>query len=405
MTSTPSYARIDRCVNNQQLPSGSQHDLSDAEPSNNSTPPRITCLNATRRPSRKKTGKATRRSQVTIHEIADEAGVSIATVSRALNTPEKVRQQTRERVLAVIRKRNYVSDALAVSLVSRRSGTIGVIIPTIVYSIYAGFIHSIQKACGEAGYTVLTGITEYSGALEDEIVTRLLERRVDGLILTGVSRDPSVYGKIRNLDVPFVASWHVSQDPSVASISFDNYAASLDAMNHLYGLGHRRIGLICGKSALNDRAFERRRAYTDFLRDKQMEFRESLVEERDFEFSEGESAMKRILHCRTRPTAVFCANDILAVGAMHACRDQGINVPSDLSIMGFDNHPVAEHVTPPLSTIRVPAEEMGREATRTLLRAIADGESPTSSILPTETVIRSSTAPLRPIRRKKATAV
>lgn len=350
-------------------------------------------MNGKKRPTRKRAGKASGRTQVTIHEIAAEAGVSIATVSRTLNSPEMVRLQTRERVLAIIRKRHYVSDALAVSLVSRRSGTIGVIIPTIVYSIYAGFIHSIQKACGEAGYTVLTGITEYSGKLEDEIVTRLLERRVDGLVLTGASRDAAIYRKIRSLGVPFVTTWHVSSDPAIPSVSFDNYAASLDAMAHLYALGHRQIGLICGKSGLNDRAFERRRAYTEFLRRKRIRWKEDWVEERDFEYSEGQLAMKNILRKKRRPTAVFCANDILAVGAMHACRDRGISVPGDMSIMGFDDHPVTEHVTPSLSTIRVPADSMGQQATRSLLQAIASGEPPASKLLPTETVIRESTAP------------
>lgn len=360
-------------------------------------------MNGNRRSARRRTGRAPGRTQVTIHEIAEEAEVSIATVSRALNAPEKVRPQTRERILAIIRERHYVSDALAVSLVSRRSGTIGVIIPTIVYSIYAGFIHSIQKACGEAGYTVLTGITEYSGALEDEIVTRLLERRVDGLMLTGASRDPAIYRKIHSLGVPFVTTWHKSNDPGIPSVSFDNYAASLDAMAHLYSLGHRRISLICGKSDLNDRAFERRRAYTDFLRKKRIAWSDDLVEERDFEFSEGEAAMQKILRSKSRPTAVFCANDILAVGAMHACRDRGIAVPGDLSIMGFDDHPVTEHVTPPLSTIRVPADAMGRQATQTLIHAIVTGETPKSQVLPTETVIRDSTAPIvRPRTRRKA---
>ncbi len=359
-------------------------------------------LASKKRSTRKEAGRASGRTQVTIHEIAREAGVSIATVSRTLNAPEKVRPQTRERILAIVRDRHYVSDALAVSLVSRRSGTIGVIIPTIIYSIYAGFIHSIQKACGEAGYTVLTGITEYSDTLEDEIVTRLLERRVDGLVLTGVSRGAGIYHKIRNLGVPFVTTWHVSKNPDIPSVSFDNYAASMDAMQHLYSLGHRRIALICGKSDRNDRAFERRRAYCDFLRRKRIGSNAELMEERDFEFSEGEAAMRKILRVEPRPSAVFCANDILAVGAMHACRDLGVAVPADMSIMGFDDHPVTEHVTPPLTTIRVPADSMGKEATRSLLRAIDTGKPPASKVLRTDVVVRDSTAPTgkRRTRRK-----
>src|SRR5690606_14280317 len=183
-----------------------------------------------RKTTRRAPRRASGRAQVTIHQIAEEAGVSTATVSRALNFPDKVRPETRERILDIIRRRHYVSDALAASLASRRSGTIGVIIPTIVYSIYAGFIHAIQKTCGSAGYTVLTGISEYSGALEDEIVTRLLERRVDGLVLTGVDREAAVYRKINSVGVSFVTTWNVSNDAKIPSVSFDNFNASMSAM-------------------------------------------------------------------------------------------------------------------------------------------------------------------------------
>lgn len=352
-------------------------------------------MTSKRKTTKRAPRRASGRAQVTIHQVAEEAGVSTATVSRALNSPDKVRPETRERIADIIRRRHYVSDALAASLASRRSGTIGVIIPTIVYSIYAGFIHAIQKTCGSAGYTVLTGISEYSGSLEDEIVTRLLERRVDGLVLTGVDRDAAVYRKINSVGVPFVTTWNVSNDAKIPSVSFDNFDASMSAMAHLHGLGHRRIALVCGKSDRNDRAFERRRAYTEFLRDKRIRISAELIEERYFEFDEGEAAMRRILRCRRRPTAVFCANDILAVGAMHACRDLGLEIPGDISIMGFDDHPITEHVTPPLSTVRVPAERMGQCATEALMHSIATAEAPASRVLPTELVVRGSTAPPR----------
>lgn len=332
-----------------------------------------------------------KRGSVTIREIADEVGVSTATVSRTINSPERVKKKTRDKILKIIRDRHYVSDARAVSLASQRSRTIGVLIPTIVNSIYASFTQAIQQACQEAGYTVLIGITEYSGTTEFELVTRLLERRVDGLIFTGVKRDPVLYERVGRLGVPFITTWRSSRYKQIPSFSFSNYDAATTAMAHLLELGHRRIGLICGKTDRNDRALERRRAYVDALAGSGLEADPRLMQECDFEFTEGQLAMQRILGVKPGVTAVFSANDIQAVGAIHACRDLGYAVPHDISIIGFDDHPITEHITPQLTTIRVPAHDMGELATKSLITAISRQEQPQSARLKTQLVVRAST--------------
>jgi LacI family transcriptional regulator len=164
-------------------------------------------------------------------------------------------------------------------------------------------------------------------------------------------------------------------------------------MQHLIDLGHRRIGLICGRTDVNDRAMERRKAYEDALRDLGIAIDAAMVFERDFDFIEGQTAMRRMLRLPERPTAVFAANDIQAIGAIAACRGAGIRVPEDLSIIGFDDLPVAEFANPQLTTIRVPGDRMGHVAALRLFDMIRGDVDPPSEVLPVELVTRESTAP------------
>jgi len=330
---------------------------------------------------------------ITIREVAREAGVSTATVSRALNEPDKVRPDTRERVLAVVRARHFVFHGLAAGLASRRSRTLGLVIPTIKNSIYAASTQAIQHAAQASGYSVLVGISEFSPKRESELVLRLLERRVDGLILTGEARPRWLYDTLAANRVPLVVTWKLARRRALAAVSFDNYKASVDAVEHLIGLGHRRIGLVCGRSRVNDRAAERRRAYEDTLIRHGLPPRPDLVFERDFDYAEGREAVRTMLESQEPPTAVFCANDVQAVGALAECRAQGIEVPRHMSVVGFDDLPIAEYALPQLTTIGVPADDMGHRAAESLIRAIENGTKPLGAELPTELVLRASTAP------------
>jgi len=163
-------------------------------------------------------------------------------------------------------------------------------------------------------------------------------------------------------------------------------------MEHLIALGHRRIGLICGRSAVNDRALERRKAYEDCLTEAGVQIDPTLIFERDFEFVEGKTAMRRMLDGPVPPTAVFAANDIQAIGALSECRDAGLSVPRDISIMGFDDLPVAEFVCPKLTTIRVPGQRMGHVAATRLMEMIGGNTNSESEVLPVELVLRETTA-------------
>ena len=345
--------------------------------------------------SRNAQSRAAAGAPLTIHEIAKEAGVSTATVSRVFNQPAKVRKETRENVLAVAERNHYVSHGLAGGLASRRSGLIGLVIPTITNSIYASSTQAIQQAAQEAGYTVLIGISEFSEEREAKLIHQLVGRRVEGLILTGERRAPTVYEKIIRNNCPFVITWRMTRALDRPSISFDNVKATRAAVEHLLQLGHRRIGLICGRTQVNDRALDRRMAFEDRLREAGIEPDVNLVYEGDFEFVEGRAAMHRMLLLSDPPTAVFCANDIQAIGAMSECRDDGLSVPRDISIVGFDDLPIAQYITPQLTTIRVPAHQMGQAAAKRVITAIETGRPPLPLELPVDLVIRGSTAVCR----------
>ncbi|MHA1600818.1 MAG: LacI family DNA-binding transcriptional regulator [Alphaproteobacteria bacterium] len=355
-------------------------------------PPTRTRLRKSRQKSRPAGAPKTK---VTIREVARRARVSTATVSRALNQPEKVRAKTRERVLRVVRETHFVFDGIAASMISGRSRTIGLIIPTIMNSIYAASTQAIQRTAQAAGYTVLLGISEFSPQQEADLAQRLLERRADGLILTGGNHDQSLIEKMQANGVPFLITWKLMHGKNWPSVSFDNYKAAQAAVDFLVSLGHRRLGLVCGRTDINDRALDRRRAFEDCLKRHGLAVDPALIYERDFEMEEGVSAMSAMLDTPEPPTAVFCANDVQAIGALSLCREKGLSVPGDISIIGFDDLPATSYTRPKLTTVRVPAHDMGRRAAEIMIASIERGIPLQSVELKTELIARETTAPPR----------
>jgi DNA-binding LacI/PurR family transcriptional regulator len=341
-------------------------------------------------------GPSSRRK--TMRDIAHEARVSTATVSRVLNSSAPVSAHTRKRVEQVVQKHHFVFDGLAGGLASKRSRLIGVIIPTLVNSIYAAFAQSIQAVAQKNRYTVLLGVSEFSPVEEDRLIEQFIAHRVEALVLTGADRPPRTYEKMRGNQVPFVITWKSTGCGDLPSISFDNGLAARQALVFLLENGHRCIGLICGRTEVNDRARERRAAYERILEEHALSVDPTLVQECDFDFKAGQLAMQKLLRSGRRPTAVFCANDIQAIGAMSQCRAAGIRVPADLSIVGFDDLPIAKFVDPQLTTVRVPASEMGRLAAQAVLQHLTQGKPLQPVVLTTGLVVRASAGPATPPR-------
>lgn len=359
---------------------------------------RIPANNPAKGPAKRPAKRRARRSEpgsVTSREIAHEAGVSIATVSRTFNQPERVSAATRQRILVAVDRHHFVSDGLARGLSSRRSQVLGLVIPTISNSIYALSTQAVQQAAQALGYTVLVGVSEFSPEREAELIHSFIERRVDGLVLTGAARDAVVYDKIRRNRLPFVITWKLARDSDLPCISFNNHKAAATVVDYLVSIGHWRIALFCGRTEINDRAAGRRAGFAQRLRDHGLAVDPRLIVECHFEYMEGQAAMHRVLGLPEPPTAVFCGSDILAIGALHECQRTGLRVPEDMSIVGFDDQPITRYLTPELTTVRVPAADMGRRACEALIHALAERSEIASVELPTDLIIRGSTAPPR----------
>ncbi len=332
---------------------------------------------------------------ITVRWLARKAKVSVATVSRVLRQPGAVAPQTRERILGLIEKHRFVPDGRAATFSSRRSGLVGLIVPTISNSIYAEFTEAIQSRLQEAGLDLLIANANYSPEIESVIIRKLIESRAEGVILTGYKRDPALYQLLRHYKIPFVVTWSTSPKRSVPAISFDNRAAAIEATEMLIKLGHRRIGLICGVTSINDRAAQRLQAYRDVLARNRIPFDPDLVAERPFEIEASNDAATRLVSLAKPPTALFCANDIQALGALFACQRLKIRVPQDISIIGFDDLPITRVVNPPLSTVHVPARRMGYAAAEALINAARKNIPVCSEIISTELIMRESTRPTR----------
>ena len=331
---------------------------------------------------------------VSVRWLAKKAGVSVATVSRTLRQPDTVAPHTREKILRLVEAHRFVPDGRAANFSSRRAGVVGLIVPTISNSIYAEFTEAIQSRLQQAaGLSLLIANANYSAEIESGIIRKLIESRVEGVILTGYRRDASLYQLLEHYKIPFVVTWATSPKRSIPSISFDNREAASEATEMLIKLGHRRIGLICGIVAINDRAAQRLEAYRAVLAKYRIAFDPSLVSEQPFELEAAGEAAVRLMSSARPPTALFCANDIQALGASFACQRMKLRVPDDVSIIGFDDLPIVRAAIPALSSVHVPARQMGNAAADALIAAARDGTPIKSQLIRTDIIMRASTAP------------
>lgn len=332
---------------------------------------------------------------VTVRWLAKKVGVSVATVSRSLRKPETVAPQTRKRILKLIERHRFVPDGRAATFSSKRTGVVGLIVPTISNSIYAEFTEAIQGTLQKAGLHLLIANANYSTSIERDIIHKFIESRVEGVILTGYERDNALYQLLRHYQIPFVVTWSTSPKRSIPAISFNNEDAAAEAVEKLIALGHRRIGLICGVTHINDRAAQRLKAYRSVLKQNCISFDPSLVAEIPFEIEIAAEAASRLVSASKPPTALFCANDIQALGALFACQRLKIRVPADISIIGFDDLPSTRVVNPPLSSVYIPARQMGEKAAKAIFAAAREDTPVRSQTLLTKLIMRESTILLK----------
>jgi LacI family transcriptional regulator len=336
-------------------------------------------------------------------DVAQQAGVSRATVSYVLNDQASrvpISPQTRERVLGVIEHLGYEPDARAQSLRSGDSKTIGLLIPDIHNPHYWQMVDGIEEETYKAGYELILAHSSVDKAREEYCIKALSRRTMSGLIIVTTQNvlDESLIERLRALGRPVVG---------VVAPGFDYNATDYregtkELLKHLLKLGHQRFAFINGVADLNI-GLDRLEVYVQMLVDKGIPEAHSLIETCGFEIEDGYQAAYKVLSKKPRPTALVVINDFLAIGAIRAANDLGLQIPKDVSIASFDDLPVSSYLVPRLTTVRRDNKAIGRAMTKLLLERLKNPKRPRQRLeLPTELIIRESTGPAPKERRQKA---
>lgn len=331
-----------------------------------------------------------------IHDVAAHAKVSPATVSRVLSRPHKVAEPTRRKVLKSIAHLGYLPNAAARSLRTLTTHKLLVTVPDIANPFFSLILQGIEKAALQEGYAVVVGDTKHDTAREEMYAQMLLRHEADGLIFLGhhLTKTLKNWTPDRQGLAPIVNGCEYSQSLGVPSAHIDNAAAARDAMEHLYGLGHRHIGIVTGPLG-SPLSRDRMRGATARARSMGAADKLSIVQG-DFSIESGIAAAAQLLAQPVPPTAIFCFNDEMAIGVLHYAERVGRKVPEQLSVEGFDDIRFAKYMRPALTTISQPMLDIGRESVRLLLGVLSGSiTEPVSVTLPHKLQIRESTAPVR----------
>jgi LacI family transcriptional regulator len=317
--------------------------------------------------------------KVTILDVARESGVSYSTVSRALNDFSYVKEETREKVLAAAAKLGYVTNIQASSLAGGKTRIIGLLVPGLDNGYIGEIVRGIDEEIAKINYDLMLYTTRRRVGREALYVNAISNGLSDGMILIVPLLEPEYLEALQSHEFPYVL---VDQsDPSHCSDAIDatNWQGAYDATKYLINLGHRRIGFITGLREIQS-AVDRFEGYKAALTEYNIAFDDTLVAEGDFFNASGYEAGQKLLQLKPHPTAIFASNDLMAFGAMQAIGEQGLRIPHDISLIGFDDIPQASMVHPQLTTVRQPLDQMGRVAVRLLLEQIENLGNPERAV-------------------------
>ena len=326
----------------------------------------------------------------TLADVARLAGVSTASISRALNEPDKVAEATRKKIETAIETLGYTPHFGGRALASRRTNTVGAVIPSMANAMFANGLQAFQEELAKEGVTLLVATTGFDPAQEALQIKALVARGADGLLLIGNDRAAETWDFLDKRSVPHVVSWIDMARPGQHFVGFDNEAAAARAAKAALDLGHRRIAVIAGECATNDRARARLAGVRSCVEAFGQGARLTHVVEVPYKLDDAAAAFRQIMAQAETPTVVICANDAQAAGAMIAARDMGLSLPQDMSFVGFDDIGIARVVWPALTTVRVPQQEMGQVAARLLLAKLAGAHTLSSTRLETQMIMRGS---------------
>lgn len=326
----------------------------------------------------------------TIREVAKKAGVSPTSVSHVLNNTRFVSENIRERVNSAMHELNYRPNALARSLRRGETHTLGLILPDSSNPFFAEVGHAIESAAFVLGYSVILCNTE-NDENKEHLYTEVLEnKQLDGIIFVGTGENRESISAIIQNGLPLVVVDRDMSNLELDTVTTENHQGGMSATQHLLSLGHQIIGCITGPSNITPSA-DRVTGYRDALQRAGIPIEESLLVRGDFHAPSGYSAALQLLQRTPRPTAIFVCNDMMAIGALHAAAQLGLNVPENVAIVGFDDIELASYTTPSLTTVAQPKQEIGQLAVKLIFERMGNPSlPPRHNILSTRLVIRES---------------
>lgn len=328
-------------------------------------------------------------------EVAQLAGVSAATVSRAFNAPHLLKPATLRRVSAAAEKLKYFPDGLARSLRSKRSMVIGAVMPSLRHAYFATTVEGLQVAISKQGYTLLLATSNFDQQTELAAVRSMIRQGIDGIVLVGMQHHPELLPLLQERAKPFMITW--SYDQVLPSVGFDHHRAGVAIASHLLDLGHRDFVAVMAFLTVSDRERDRLAGIEQALALRGITLSaDRVIYAAGSGLQDGRNAVRAALLRFPSATAVICANDLLAAGALIECSAQDIRVPRDISITGYGDLEIAAAMNPSITTMRTRADDMGRIAAECLIARLAEQNVSDHVELATELIVRGSTGPAKP---------
>jgi DNA-binding LacI/PurR family transcriptional regulator len=329
----------------------------------------------------------------TIYNVAKEAGVSIATVSKVINRTGSISERTRKKVFQVMKKLNYQPSVVASALTGKQTKTIGLIIPDISNPFFAEIARSIEDRSHEQGFNVIMCSTDNNEEKEKRYLSVLTRQRIDGLVVASAFRSTSLIEDMMKQSVPIALIATKIPKLSIHTVTVDDYKGGYIAASYLLSLGHKKVAIIVEDARSNQ---PRLHAFKDVMLEAKIPIPDHYVIQTEATIQKGYGSAKQLLSLQERPTAIFACNDLLAIGAMQAAKEAGIRIPQDLSIIGFDNTVLSVTTAPMLTTVAQPMKEMGAKVVDLLIQEMEESKLHKECLLLSpELIIRQSTAPLQ----------
>lgn len=330
---------------------------------------------------------------VTIYDVAREAGVSMATVSRVVNNNPNVKPQTRKKVYEAIERLGYRPNAVARGLASKKTTTVGVVIPDIANANFAEVARGIEDIANMYHYNIILCNADKRKDKEIRVINTLLEKQVDGLLFMGGAVTEEHIQAFRTSNVPIVLCATTDDKESIPSVDIDHEGAAFDAVNRLIAEGHKSIAMISGTLQDPANGYARFQGFKRALEQAGLSYSEDFVRVGNYKYESGIEATQYFLDLPQRPTAIFAATDEMAIGAIHCIQDAGLSVPDDISVISVDNSRISSMVRPQLTTVAQPMYDIGAVSMRLLTKLMKKEAVEDAKVtLPHELISRQSVA-------------